>query len=109
MVKPIVEELKILEKEVVVVYDAFTHKEVLLIAPVLCAICNNPRASEITNTLGPGSRNFCRICTVITLPLLYLYFLLHGQAISVIIIINFYMLIQCVCILLCSLSNDNFI
>ena len=32
-----------------------------------------------------------------------------GQAISVIIIINFYMLIQCVCILLCSLSNDNFI
>ena len=31
-----------LEKEGVVVYDAFTHKEVLVIAPVLCVICDNP-------------------------------------------------------------------
>ena len=77
MVKPIVEELKILEKEGVVVYDAFTDKEVLVIAPVLCVICDNPCASEITNTLGPRSRKFCRIFTVITLPLLYIYFMLH--------------------------------
>ena len=36
----------------------------LVTAPVICMICDNPRASEITNNLGPGSRMFCRICMV---------------------------------------------
>ena len=45
-------------------YDAHEKKEVLVMAPVLCIIWDNPRASEITNNLGPGSRMFCRMCMV---------------------------------------------
>ena len=45
MITPIVEELKILEKEGVMVYDAPSQKEVLVIAPVLCIISDNPRAA----------------------------------------------------------------
>ena len=65
MITPIVEELKKLEKEGVMVYDAFSQKVVLVIVPVLYVICDKPRAAEVTNTLGPGSRKFCRICNVI--------------------------------------------
>ena len=64
MVRPIVEELKTLECDGVVVYDALLRKEVLVVTPILCFICDNPRASEITNNLGPGSRMFCRMCMV---------------------------------------------
>lgn len=59
-----VEELLSLEKEGIVAYDAFLSKEVLLVAPVLFITCDNPRASEITNNLGPGAKMFCRICMV---------------------------------------------
>ena len=52
MITPIVEELKILEKKGVMVYDAFSQKEVLLIAPVLCVMCDNPRAAEIYKYSG---------------------------------------------------------
>ena len=61
---PIVKELNALEVEGVVAYDAYLQREVLVIAPVLCFICDNPRASEITSNLGPGSRVFCRKCMV---------------------------------------------
>jgi len=58
-----VEELLSL-KEGIVAYDAFLFKEGLLVAPVLFITCDNPRASEITNNLGPGAKMFCRICMV---------------------------------------------
>ena len=61
---PMVKELKSLEEEGIIAFDAFLMKEVLVVAPVLCIICDNPRASEITNNLGPGSRRFCRMCMV---------------------------------------------
>ena len=61
IITTIVEELKILDKEGLMVYDAFSQKEVLVIAIVLCVICDNPREAEVTNTLGPGFRKFCRI------------------------------------------------
>ena len=51
-----------LEKEGTIAYDAFLNTEVLLVAPVLCITCDNPRASEVTNNLGPASKKFCRIC-----------------------------------------------
>ena len=63
MSKPIVDELKMLEKDGVPLYDAFLQKEVLAVSPVLCIICDNPRASEVTN-MGPGSKMFCRMCMV---------------------------------------------
>lgn len=58
-------ELKQLEEHGVEAYDAFLKKEVLLVAPVLCFIGDNPRASEVVNHLGPGSRKFCRRCMVL--------------------------------------------
>ena len=61
---PMVEELVMLEQNGTKAYDAHEKKEVLVMAPVLCIICDNPRASEITNNLGPGSRMFCRMCMV---------------------------------------------
>ena len=64
MAKPLVQELNILEKEGFVAYDAFLQEDVLVVAPILCFLCGNPRASEITNHLGPGSRLFCRMCMV---------------------------------------------
>ena len=65
MAPPIVEELKELESEGIEMFDAYLQTKVLVVAPVLCVICDNPRASEVTNTLGPGSRMFCRICMVL--------------------------------------------
>ena len=64
MSKPIVDELNMLEKDGVLLYDAFLQKEVLAVSPVLCITCDNPRASEVTNHMGPGSRKFCRMCMV---------------------------------------------
>lgn len=64
MTAPLVEDLKSLETQGVRTYDAFLKQEVLVIAPVLCIICDNPRASEVTNNLGPSSRMFCRMCMV---------------------------------------------
>ena len=64
IVKPIVDELIMLERDGILLYDAFLRKEVLAFCPVLCLICDNPRASEIVNHMGPGSRMFCRMCMV---------------------------------------------
>lgn len=65
-----VDEPTMLDDEGINVYDVYEEKEVLVVAPVLCFICDNPRASEITNNLGPGSRKFCRVCMV-CLPISY--------------------------------------
>ena len=59
-----VEELKELECIGMPEFDAHLQVEVLVVAPVLCFIGDNPRASEIMNHLGPGSKMFCRICMV---------------------------------------------
>lgn len=64
LVKPIVDNLIVLESEGMVMFDAFHGKEVLVVAPVLCAIADNPRASDITNHLGTSARKYCRMCQV---------------------------------------------
>ena len=46
---PIVEDLFRLETEGIVTYDAHLREDVLAVAPVLCVLCDNPRASEINN------------------------------------------------------------
>ena len=46
------------------VYDAYLECEVLLVAPLLCVICDNPRASEVLNHLKGAASKFCRMCDV---------------------------------------------
>lgn len=55
-----------LETDGLVVYDAFLKEEVLVIAPLLCVICDNPRASQLINHLTGSVRRYCRVCMVST-------------------------------------------
>ena len=64
MAEPITNELVHLEREGTEVYDAHLQCNVLVMAPVLCAICDNPRASEMVNHMKGASIKFCRICNV---------------------------------------------
>ena len=59
----IAEELKQLERGVMV-YHAGLKQDVLLTAPVLLVMCDNPRASEILCHLGSSASKFCRMCLV---------------------------------------------
>ena len=61
MAPPIVKELKQLECDGIEAYDSYLQTMVLVVAPVICIICDNPRASEVTNNLGPSSKMFCRM------------------------------------------------
>ena len=63
MCEPIVQDLLMLEKGFHV-YDSFLRKEVFVIAPVLCFLCDNARASELSNHLGSTARKLCRMCMV---------------------------------------------
>ena len=64
MAEPIVEELLHLEREGTEVYDAHLQCNVLAVAPLLCAISDNPRASEMVNHLRGAASKFCRMCMV---------------------------------------------
>ena len=64
MAHPIVDDLLALENEGVVVYDALNQREVLVVAPVISGIADNPRASEMSNHLGNSANLFCRKCEV---------------------------------------------
>ena len=68
--KPLVDDLLVLEDEGMVMYDAMYNKDVLVVAPVLCVLADNPRASEITNHMGTSARKYCRMCNVNTILLL---------------------------------------
>ena len=64
MAEPIAEELMHLESEGEVMYDAYLDCEILVVAPLLCFIGDNPHASEILNHLKGTPSKFCRICMV---------------------------------------------
>ncbi len=61
---PMAEELSLVEEKGVEAYDADRKKSVLLVAPVICCICDNPWAAEISNHLGTTANKFCRMCMV---------------------------------------------
>ena len=64
MAKPIVEDLLMLEQKGMLAYDACLEEEVFVIAPVICALADNPRASDITGHIGSSGKLYCRICEV---------------------------------------------
>ena len=64
MAEPITKDLIKLEEEGIVTYDAFLREEVVVVAPIICLICDNPRASELLNHLGATARLYCRMCMV---------------------------------------------
>ncbi len=64
MAEPIADEITQAEIEGMEAYDAHLRRPVLVVAPVLCAICDNPRASEVVNHMGGAALKFCRMCTV---------------------------------------------
>ena len=59
----IASELTLLE-EGIEAYDALTQGNVIILAPLLCILADNPRASELLNHLGSSARKFCRMCMV---------------------------------------------
>lgn len=61
---PITDELIQLENNGVDVYDAYLDERVLVIAPLLCIICDNPMASNLLNHLGGSATKYCRFCMV---------------------------------------------
>ena len=63
MAVPLVHELQSLE-EGILMFDALFNTNVIVIAPVVCFLCDNPRAAEISNHLGSSTHKFCRICMV---------------------------------------------
>lgn len=65
LVGPVVDDLLVLEKEGRIMYDTFYEENVLVVAPVLCCIADNPRASDLANHAGTSARKFCRMCMVI--------------------------------------------
>ena len=63
--KPLAQQLTLLETEGVVVFDSLYQEEVLVVAPLLCIVCDNPMASQLCNHLVGGTAiMFCRICMV---------------------------------------------
>ena len=59
----LVQELKLLE-DGIVAYDAAMQCVALIVSPVLCLLCDNPRAAQICSHLGSSTRKFCQICNV---------------------------------------------
>lgn len=64
MSRPIVDDLLNLEMNGITVFDAALQCTVLVIAPVICILADNPRHSEIMSHAGVSAKKFCRICMV---------------------------------------------
>ena len=64
MSRPLVDDLLILENQGMFVFDGALQCEILLVAPLLCILADNPRHSEIMNHAGVTANKFCRICMV---------------------------------------------
>lgn len=63
MAGPMVKDLQKLEKGIQM-FDAFTGSDVLVIAQVMCVLCDNVQAAQLLNHLGSRANKFCRKCMV---------------------------------------------
>ena len=70
------DDLLELEKGIVV-YDAWLDKKVMIKAPVMLIIADNPMASELCNHQGSTAIRFCRMCLVIMHNPIYLLIIMH--------------------------------
>lgn len=81
MIEPIIPDLRMLETTGMLTFDAHLQQEVLVIAPVLLGMHDNPRASEIVNHMGSSANLFCRICMVSVKAnfhnIIYMYIYMH--------------------------------
>ena len=64
MSQPISDELLHLELEGTEVFDSYLQENVLVVAPLMLLMADNPRASELINHMGSSTKHFCRICLV---------------------------------------------
>ena len=64
MAVPITNELLMLETDGITIFDGFLQTDILVLAPVLCFIGDNPRSSEFCNHLGGSAKLFCQMCLV---------------------------------------------
>lgn len=62
MARPLVDDLRVLESDGIIAFDAKLGCEVVLVAPVMYLLADNPRHSEIMNHLGSSANKYCRIC-----------------------------------------------
>ena len=63
LAEPLVDSVLRLE-EGIVMYDAFLEENVLVIAPVMLIIADNPMSSELCSHHGSTARRYCRMCLV---------------------------------------------
>ncbi len=63
LAEPIVNNLLELEKGLRM-YDAVLGQMVLVVAPVLLIIADNPMASELCSHQGSSANKYCRMCLV---------------------------------------------
>ena len=64
MIDPVIPDLVQLETTGITTYDAHMQEDVLVVAPILLGMHDNPRASEIVNHLGSAANLYCRVCMV---------------------------------------------
>ncbi len=64
MAEPVVEDLLVLENDGMLMYDSKFGEDILVVAPVLLALADNPRASDFVNHMGTSAKFFCRMCMV---------------------------------------------
>ncbi|KAL5503005.1 hypothetical protein EMCRGX_G009879 [Ephydatia muelleri] len=60
--EPIAQQLTALETEGVFTFDASHQETVLVVAPLMCIVCDNPRASTLLNHLGSAALKHCPRC-----------------------------------------------
>ena len=63
MAEGIVLDLLELERGIVC-FDVSLGKNIYVLSPIICALCDNARASELVNHLGSCALKYCRICMV---------------------------------------------
>ena len=75
---PLVKDLDMLSTTGCVAFDAYLQQSVLVLAPILCMIGDNPRISELLNHNGSNARLFCRMCMVHIYDLIFMtLYILH--------------------------------